>query len=156
MEPDYYKVLGVNENASEEEIKKAYRSIAKKYHPDANQGNHAAAERFKAASEAYAIIGDVAGRKEYDSQRAAERTKKTGGQYGRKKGTPSEGGKPQGSFMGTGFSNGSMAAGFEQFFGFNPNTKEINEEKLNPNKKANTNPIDMTEMFERYMGIKKK
>lgn len=155
MEPDYYKTLGVKENATEEEIKKAYRSIAKKYHPDANQGNRAAAERFKAASEAYAVIGDTAGRKEYDSRRAAGRTQKVGGQHGPRKNSAAGKGNSQGSFMGTGFDNSSMAAGFEQFFGFNPTTKEVHEEKLNPHKKTKTNPIDMTEMFERYMGIKK-
>lgn len=148
MEPDFYRILGVREDATEEEIKKAYRSIAKKYHPDANQGNHAAAERFKAASEAYAVIGDTAGRKEYDSRRATERTPK-------KESPASKKGNSQGSFRGTGFDKSSMSAGFEQFFGFNPTTKEVHEEKMNPNKKTKTNPIDMTEMFERYMGIKK-
>lgn len=155
MEPDYYKVLGIKENATEEEIKKAYRSIAKKYHPDANQGNHAAAERFKAASEAYAVIGDLAGRKEYDSRRAAGRAQKAGGQHSAGKGPSGGNNKPQGSFMGTGFGKGSMDAGFEQFFGFNPHTKEVHEDKLNLNKKAKTDPIDMTEMFEKYMGIKR-
>lgn len=155
METDFYKILGVREDAPEVEIKKAYRRIAKKYHPDANEGSLEAAERFKAASEAYAIIGDEKTRKEYDSRRAAGRTQKAGVQHSYRKGSTAGKGKPQGSFMGTGLNNSSMAAGFEQFFGFNPTTKEVHEEKLNPNKKTKTNPIDMTEMFEQYMGIKK-
>ncbi|HJR43810.1 MAG TPA: molecular chaperone DnaJ [Gemmatimonadaceae bacterium] len=66
---DFYSVLGVSASASQEEIKKAYRRLAKKYHPDANQGDAKAAERFKEISEAYNVIGDEAKRKQYDDMR---------------------------------------------------------------------------------------
>lgn len=63
---DYYEVLGVGRDASEEEIKKAYRQLAKKYHPDVNPGNKEAEQKFKEASEAYAVLGDKEKRKQYD------------------------------------------------------------------------------------------
>ena len=55
---DYYEVLGVDKNADEATIKKAYRALAKKYHPDMNPGDKEAEKKFKEASEAYAILSD--------------------------------------------------------------------------------------------------
>jgi molecular chaperone DnaJ len=66
---DFYKVLGVAENASAAEIKKAYRKLAKQYHPDANPNDNAAAERFKEISEAYSVLSDDPKRKQYDQMR---------------------------------------------------------------------------------------
>ena len=63
---DYYKTLGVSENASAEEIKKTYRALAKKYHPDANPNNKSAEEKFKEISEAYYVLSDAKKRQEYD------------------------------------------------------------------------------------------
>ena len=67
MAEDYYKLLGVAKTASGEEIKKAYRKLAMKYHPDRTKGDKAAEERFKKISEAYAVLSDSKKRKEYDT-----------------------------------------------------------------------------------------
>ena len=63
---DYYEVLGVDRSADEAAIKKAYRVLAKKYHPDANPGDKEAEKKFKEASEAYAVLSDPEKRKQYD------------------------------------------------------------------------------------------
>jgi curved DNA-binding protein len=63
---DYYEVLGVKKTAPEEEIKKAYRKLAMKHHPDRNPGNKQAEERFKEINEAYAVLSDKAKRQQYD------------------------------------------------------------------------------------------
>jgi molecular chaperone DnaJ len=87
---DYYKVLGVGKNASDEEIKKAYRKLARQYHPDRNAGDKKAEERFKEISQAHDILSDPEKRKAYD-----------------------RGAGPFGSFgMPGGFDAGSFAGGF--------------------------------------------
>ena len=63
---EYYQKLGVQPDASPEELKKAYRTLAKKYHPDLHPGDHTAETRFKEINEAYEILSDPEKRKKYD------------------------------------------------------------------------------------------
>jgi molecular chaperone DnaJ len=86
FEKNYYEVLGVPENASAKDITKAYRKLARQYHPDANPGNEAAESRFKDISAAYDVLGDEAKRKEYDEVRALG-PMGAGGMYGGGPGT---------------------------------------------------------------------
>lgn len=64
---DYYKTLGIDKDASQEEIKKSYRKLAKKYHPDTNPGNKQSEDKFKQINEAYEVLGDPEKRKKYDT-----------------------------------------------------------------------------------------
>ena len=67
---DYYKALGVPKTSTPAEIKKAYRELARKWHPDANKGSADAEERFKEITEAYNVLSDEKQRKEYDEARS--------------------------------------------------------------------------------------
>lgn len=76
---NYYDILGVNKNASDDEIKKAYRSLAKKYHPDLNPGNSEAAEKLKEVNEAYSVLSDKTKKQNYDTYGSAEGPQGFGG-----------------------------------------------------------------------------
>ena len=82
MAKDYYDILGISKSASADEIKKAYRKLAVKYHPDKNPGDKAAEEKFKEVSRAYEVLSDEKKRKQYD-QFGPDLFERTGGQgYG--------------------------------------------------------------------------
>src|SRR5947209_4072030 len=80
--PDYYKALGVDKQASPEEIKKAYRKLARRYHPDRNPDDKKAEERFKEVSQAHDVLGDPEKRKRYDSGTGPFATGGPGGGFG--------------------------------------------------------------------------
>ena len=100
---DYYEVLGISKNASEDEIKKAYRGLAKKYHPDMNPGDKEAEVKFKEVNEAYAVLSDSEKRSKYD-------------RFGHDAFDPSSGGgfSGFGGFGGADFDFGDI---FSSFFG---------------------------------------
>ena len=99
MAKDYYEILGVSKSASADEIKKAYRKLAVKYHPDKNPGNQAAEEKFKEISKAYEVLSDSGKRAQYD-QFGPDLFEKAGGGasgFGRR---PGAGGNGFGGFGG--------------------------------------------------------
>ena len=107
---DYYEVLGVNKSAGEDEIKKAYRSLAKKYHPDMNPGDKEAEVKFKEVNEAYAVLSDSEKRSKYD-------------RFGHDAFDPTAGGGGYGGF--SGFSGADFDFGdiFSSFFGGGTSTR---------------------------------
>ena len=72
MLKDYYEILGVSQKASDDQIRDAYKKLAKAYHPDKHQGDDFFAEKFKSLQEAYAVLSDPESRKDYDADLAAE------------------------------------------------------------------------------------
>jgi molecular chaperone DnaJ len=106
LEKDYYASLGVTKGAEADEIKKAYRKLARKYHPDANGGDPKAEEKFKEVSEAYDVLSDDTKRREYDEMR------QYGASFGGAGGFP--GGAPGG---GAGFPGGATNVNLGDLFG---------------------------------------
>jgi curved DNA-binding protein len=118
---DYYKILGVSKEASQEEIKKAYRRLARKYHPDKNKGDKAAEEKFKEINEAYEVLGNPENRKKYDEVgmywRNYEEYKKAQEQARRQAGYGNFGGFGGGSYTFEG-DLGDLGDLFDLFGGF--------------------------------------
>ena len=109
LKRDYYEVLGVNKNADAATIKKAYRKLAKKYHPDSNEGNASAAEHFKEVNEAYDVLSDEKKRKLYD-QFGHAAFEEGAGNYGNAQGSPFGSGFGGAQGNGTGGFGGSYSS----------------------------------------------
>lgn len=136
---DYYKILGVSEQAEEEQIKRAYRRLARKYHPDLNPNDSEAEEKFKNVAEAYEILGDTDKRKEYDLKRA-----KTGD--GRKRESTASAKSPDKNMA-------DFTKDMERYFGFSFVGGQAEKQKTGAEGKKR-NPLDVTEMFEAFMKVK--
>jgi len=114
---DYYRVLGVTPQATEDEIKKAFRTLARKYHPDVAKDKKSAEEKFKEINEANEVLSNPESRKKFDElgadwKASAESRTQPGRSGGRSAGRGAQGGEDEFEFEGTGFSDF-----FEQFFG---------------------------------------
>jgi len=140
---NHYETLEIGKNASLDEIKKSYRKLARKYHPDVNPGDHQAEARFKKINEAYRILSDPSLKAEYDAKLNGY------GQQGRDGGTSRSATAAPGE--GTPFNPRNFERNFEDFFGFNPKTKEVSIKKSSADKKG---PLDTSEFFRRYFGTK--
>lgn len=143
---DYYKILQVEKNASADEIKKSFRKLAKKFHPDANLNNKEAEETFKEINEAYNILGDENKKARYDLDISSQ----SDGDINRfnKKNTGRERNKSDNKMSAEDFMKTDNI--FEGYFGFNP---KGNNSNLN-NKNENIKPMKTGEAFEKIFGKK--
>lgn len=113
---DYYKVLGVDRKATQDEIKKTYRKLAMKYHPDQNRGNKQAEEKFKEINEAYEVLGDPKKREKYDQLGSSySQWQQAGGNPGNFDWNEWTSRQPQGG-MGDMGDFGDVFGGFSDFF----------------------------------------
>lgn len=138
---DYYKILGISEQADEEQIKQAYRRLAKKFHPDLNPGSGEAEERFKEVVEAYETLGDAEKRKAYDLKREKR------GAGSRQSGKTHDGAPHQDIDF------GNFTRDMEKYFGFSFTGGTSGEGKKEEGG-GKRNPLDVTEMFEAFMRMK--
>ena len=137
-----YQVLGVSQTADEDTIKKAYRKAAKECHPDTHPGDKRAEERFKEIGEAYRILSDKQKREEYNARAAQKEQKSAAGRNSA--GTCRNG-------AGTGRKNtggGTIDPGDLFSMGKQSEKKENRTQQK-------INPMDVTDLFERYMGLKR-
>lgn len=137
---NYYTVLGVGQADSKEIIRKAYRKLAKQYHPDLNPGDEAAARKMQEIGEAWEVLGDEENRKKHD-QELAGGPKKKPFTAGPTKTTPQSRPMTEADFY-------NMIHNFDSVL--SPDAIKSSAEKK---KDADANPMDTTAMFERFMGF---
>ena len=123
---DYYKILGVSKNATQAEIKKSYRKLALKHHPDKNKGNKESEEKFKAISEANEVLSNKEKRKQYDEIGSNWKQHEYANQAGNANYSNQQGRDPRGSYSQANYEDmfggqGGFSDFFEQFFGGNFN-----------------------------------
>lgn len=141
---DYYKILQVEKNASPDEIKKSFRKLAKKFHPDSNSGNKEAEEKFKEVNEAYSILGDESKKARYDLD-ISNQSESNLNRFN-KKNTSKERNKSNNKMSESDFMKTDNM--FENFFGFNPKGNGFNFN----NKDENIKPMKTNEAFEKVFG----
>ncbi|GLC81737.1 DnaJ domain-containing protein [Lacrimispora brassicae] len=135
---DYYKILGVLSQASDKEIKAAYRKLAKQYHPDAVKDNCKLAEKMYEIQSAYDVLGDKEKRKKYDESLRKEKNRDKHRQLNVDKGTKNP-----------------NTALFEHFFGFQVEEGMDMQQSQQINTKRANAPINVEELFATYFGQKK-
>lgn len=147
---DYYKILGVSETSSKDDIKKAFRSLAKKYHPDRNGNDENAIKKFQEVNEAYEVLSNEDSKKSYDEKKAnfknAHKRKNENSKNNKTDNDFSEKTRSKKESM------EDLNQYFANFFGFDPTSNNINKDKL----KKQDNPIDTSNMFESFFKMKKK
>ena len=139
---DYYRILDISINATKDEVKKAFRSLAKKYHPDRNVNDENALRKFQEVNEAYEVLSNEDSRREYDKKKSSFEQKDSTG-------TNSENNKSNNDkrkYQDKSESIENLNKYFESFFGFDANSNKINKDKL----KTQKNPIDTSNMFESF------
>lgn len=143
MGKNYYQILGVSEQADENTIKKAFRKLAKKYHPDTNANDPVVAEKFQEINEAYSVLSDSGKRQKYDRERNGESGQKT--QQTKKK-------KPDDPGGFSGFHAGNFKMNFADMM-----FEELQKEKSAKEKrKTADNMADVSRQFADFFGFPPK
>ncbi len=149
---DYYKILGVTNDADKKEIQKKYRILARKYHPDVNKGDAKYNQIFADISEAYENLKDDDKRKKYDDSLNNHQSSGTNTKSNSRSENTSKNNSSTHTTKGndaTEFDFQSVNKSFEKFFGFDAKTGEVtNEDKL-----KNKNPLDTSDLFKKFMGF---
>lgn len=143
---DYYKILQIERTATPEEIKKSFRKLAKKFHPDVNKNNKKAEELFKEINEAYSVLSDENKKAEYDNKLLGKEEHRTGFRQTDFQNRPNRRTTTQRTASSVNFQNTGRF--FENFFGFDPNGTDMNKNK----EYENVRPMKTSEAYEHIFG----
>jgi DnaJ-class molecular chaperone len=142
---NYYEILGIDCDSNKDEIKKAFRNLAKKYHPDKNKDNEEAYKKFQEVSEAYEVLGSEDSKANYDKKLASLKNKSKNKSEEKSRTSSNKAANSKEANL------GDLNSYFESFFGFNGQSNEINKDKI----KKSKNPMDTSDIFERFFSNKK-